>query len=72
MLVVEGGDKQGAGVGGVLDDGDGQGEGGESIGGGQVEGGGSGPGVTAVSIKNKEPSGSFMSSNSGGSVSQIV
>ena len=37
-----------------------------------MEGGDSGPGVTAVSVKNKEQSGSFKSSKSGGSVSQRV
>ena len=65
---MEGGDKQGvpdneqgAGGGGVLEEGGGQGEEGENRGGGQVEGGDSGSGVTAVSVKNKEQSWSFYS-----------
>ena len=76
---MEGGDKQGvpdhqqgAGGGGVLEEGGGQGEEGESRGGGQVEGGDSGPGETAVSVKNKEPSGSFYSIKSGVSVSHGI
>ena len=46
--------------------------GGEVRGGGQGNGGDSVPGVTVVSVKNKELSVSFKSSKSGGSVSQRV
>jgi hypothetical protein len=46
--------------------------GGEVRVGGKVKGGDSGPGVTAVSIKNQELSVSFKSSKSAGSVSQRV
>jgi hypothetical protein len=79
IKVVEGGDmqgvpdhKQGAEVGGVQGEGGGQGAGGEVRVGGQVKGGDSGPGVTAVSMKNKGLSVSYKSSKSGGSVSQRV
>ncbi len=59
-------------MGGVLVEGGGQEAGGEVRVGGQVKGGDSGPGVTAVSVKNQELSVSFKSSKSGGSVSQRV
>jgi hypothetical protein len=61
---------QGAEVSGVLGEAGGQGEGGEVRVGGQVMGGDSGPGITAVSIKNQEQGVSFKSSKSAGSVSQ--
>jgi hypothetical protein len=57
-------------MGRVLEEGGGQGEGGELRVGGQVKGGDSGPGITAVSIKNQEQGVSFKSSKSAGSVSQ--